>query len=212
MKTVLLTGFEPFGGDSVNPSGEVARELDGAAIAGHEVFGVVLPCVFGRATEELKQLIELRQPSLVICLGMAARRSAITPERVAINLADASIPDNEGQQPVDEPLASDGPAAYWSTLPVKAIVLALQEQGLPAAISLSADAFVCNSVFYGLMHELARRGSGIPGGFIHVPGLPTQAIGGPGMPLEQIVAAVRLAIETALEAGAEVHTPGDTAS
>ncbi len=210
MKTVLLTGFEPFGGDSVNPSGEVARELDGAEIAGHEVFGAVLPCVFGKATAELKQLIELRKPSLVICLGMAARRSEITPERVAINLADASIPDNEGQQPVDEALAADGPAAYWSTLPVKDIVLALEEQGFPSAVSLSADAFVCNSLFYGLMHELARTGSRIPGGFIHIPGLPVQAVGGPGMPLDRTVAGIRLAIETALAAGSATQPSAAT--
>src|SRR5437764_584891 len=104
MQTVLLTGFEPFGGEPVNPSAEIAQQLDGSVIAAHEVIGAVLPCVFEKATPELKGLLELRNPALVICLGLAAGRAAITPERIAINVADAPIADNAGQQPVDAPV------------------------------------------------------------------------------------------------------------
>src|SRR4051812_3146118 len=135
MNPVLLTGFEPFGGDSFNPSAEIARQLSGAVIADREVIGAVLPCVFGRATAELDRLMEIHGPTLVICLGLAAGRAAITVERVAINLADARIPDNAGAQPVDQPVVPRGPAAYWSTLPVEEIVLALRARHVPAELS-----------------------------------------------------------------------------
>jgi pyroglutamyl-peptidase len=198
MKTVILTGFEPFGGNADNPSGAIVRELDGVIIAEHEVIGAVLPCVFGRATAELSQLIKLHAPSLVVCLGLAAGRTSITPERIAINLADAPIPDNDGRQPIDEPIVSDGPAAYWSTLPVKAIVTALLANGIQAEVSLSAGAFVCNHVFYGLMHRLAKAPYFIRGGFIHVPSLPMQPSEQPGMLLVEMIEGIHLAIETSL--------------
>ena len=198
MKTVLLTGFEPFGGDPFNPSAEIARQLNGAVIGGHEVIGAVLPCVFGKATRELQRLIKLRRPTLVICLGLAAGRTAITPERIAINVADARIPDNAGRQPVDEFVVRGGPAAYWSTLPVKAIVVALQARGIPTEVSQTAGTFVCNHVFYGLMHQLVRTQPCIRGGFIHVPGQQTRAADQPGLPLGQMTAGICLAVETSL--------------
>jgi pyroglutamyl-peptidase len=198
MKTVLLTGFEPFGGDPINPSAEIARQLHGTAIARHQVIGAVLPCVFGRASAELQRLVKRCRPAVAICLGLASGRAAITPERIAINVADARIPDNAGGQPVDRPVVRGGPAAYWSTLPVKGIVAALRERGIPAEVSQSAGTFVCNHVFYGLMHYLFRTRSSVRGGLIHVPGLTNQAAGQPGLPLPQMTLAIRVAIETAL--------------
>ena len=131
-RMVLVTGFEPFDGAEINPSQEVARNLNGTVIAGHTVVGALLPCVFGAAIPELQRLLRGHRPALVICVGQAGGRAAITPERVAINIDDARIPDNAGAQPVDRPVVRGGPAAYFSTLPVKAIVAALRAAGLPA--------------------------------------------------------------------------------
>jgi len=211
MKAVLLTGFEPFGGDPSNPSAEIAWQLNGAVIAEHSVIGAVLPCVFGRDILELKRLIRLHQPALIVCLGLAAGRAAITPERVAINVADARIPDNEDQKPIDEPVVRRGPAAYWTTLPIKAIVAALQARGFPAEVSQSAGTFVCNHVFYGLMHYLARARLAARAGFIHVPAvsLPTEVR--PGLPLDQMVAGICLAVATSLELRQNLRTAAGAA-
>ncbi len=195
---VLLTGFEPFGGEKLNASAEVVRVLDGRRIGGCTVQGVMLPCVFGRAKAELVQAIRLVNPRLVICLGQAAGRGEVTPERVAINVDDARIPDNAGAQPVDLPVRKGGPAAYWTGLPIKAIVASLQRRGIPASVSQTAGTFVCNHVFYGLMQALRRR-AGVRGGFIHLPVLPEQAMGTqPSLPLETLVEAVSLAVATSL--------------
>jgi len=139
---ILVTGFEPFGGDAFNPSQAVALALDGRVIAGRRVAGAVLPCVFGRANEVLRRLLRRHRPELVVCLGLAASRGEITPERVAINVDDARIPDNAGAQPVDRPIARGGPAAYFSTLPVKAIVAALLVRRPPASMLQPAATFV----------------------------------------------------------------------
>ena len=197
-RKVLLTGFEPFGGESINPSAEIARLLHGTSIAGHEVVGALLPCVFGASVTELKKQIRMVKPALVICVGQAGGRADITPERVAINVDDARIADNAGRQPVDRAIAGKGPAAYWSTLPVKAIMAALQSRGIPASVSQTAGTFVCNHVFYGLMHGLRGR-KDIRGGFIHVPFLPEQAKAGqPMLPLEKMTEGIVLAIGTAI--------------
>ncbi len=200
---VLLTGFEPFDKDPVNPSWEVARALDGWVCEGATVRAVQLPCVFGKAIEQLDTALLQYQPTLVISLGLAGGRVDITPERVAINMDDARIPDNGGQQPVDASVVSGGPAAYFSTLPLKAIVRDLRAQGLPASVSNTAGTFVCNHIFYALMHRLAKRGdpSRTRGGFVHVPYLPEQAARNPGAPsmaLATQVQALRVLIETAL--------------
>lgn len=200
---VLLTGFEPFDKDPVNPSWEVARALDGWVCEGATVRAVQLPCVFGKAIEQLDAALLQWQPTLVISLGLAGGRVDITPERVAINMDDARIPDNGGQQPVDASVVSGGPAAYFSTLPLKAIVRDLRAQGLPASVSNTAGTFVCNHIFYALMHRLAKRGdpSRTRGGFVHVPYLPEQAARNPGAPsmaLATQVQALRVLIETAL--------------
>lgn len=202
---VLITGFEPFGGEFINPSGEIARQLHGTVIAGHRVTGALLPCVFGEAITELRKQIRATKPVLVICVGQAGGRAEITPERVAINVDDARIADNAGRRPVDRPVRRGGPAAYWSTLPIKAIVRQLRQRGIPAAVSQTAGTFVCNHVFYGLMHAL-RRQKIIRGGFIHVPFLPEQ--GKPSLPRETMTRGVRLAVETALRVKRDMHTSG----
>ena len=208
MKTVLVTGFEPFGGETINPAQEIARNLHGAVIAGHRVEGALLPVVFGAAIEELQVLLRAHRPVLVICVGQAGGRAAVTPERVAINVDDARIPDNAGAQPVDRPVVRGGPAAYFSTLPIKAMVDAIRAAGLPAEVSQTAGTFVCNHVFYGLMHALRRR-KGVRGGFIHVPFLPEQAKAGQAsLSLEDMTAAVAVALETTLGRKRDVRKVG----
>jgi pyroglutamyl-peptidase len=203
VKTVLLTGFEPFGGEVINPSALAVEELDGRTIARRRVVSAVLPCVFGESIVALKRELRRVRPELVVCVGQAGGRAGISVERIAINVDDARIPDNLGEQPIDEPIARRGPAAYWSTLPIKAVVGALNEAGIEAAVSQSAGTFVCNHVFYGLMRTLKRR-QGVRGGFIHVPYTPAQAQaqhGGrpvPSMSLEEIVRGLEIATRTAL--------------
>ncbi|MBI3886124.1 MAG: pyroglutamyl-peptidase I [Opitutae bacterium] len=218
MKPMLLTGFEPFGGESINPSEEIARALNGRTVAGRAVVGSLLPCVYGAAIKELKHLMKLHQPMLVVCVGQAGGRAEITPERVAINVDDARIPDNAGQQPIDKPVVKGGPAAYWSTLPIKAIVQELRKHHLAAAVSQTAGTFVCNHVFYGLMHAL-REHAEVRGGFIHVPYLPEQTegpdsgiAGQPSMPLAKMVRGIELALDTAVKYRRDVRRAGGATS
>ena len=200
-KTVLVTGFEPFDGEPVNPSGAIARALHGTVIAGHGVHGAVISCRFGAARRELDALLKRHRPALVVALGQATR-AEISIERVAINIDDARIADNAGAQPVDRSIVRDGPAANFSTRPIKAVTAALRKAGLPAHVSQTAGTFVCNHVFYGLMHRLHTDPAlaGARGGFIHVPLLSEQAqrLGGFGLPLEVQAGAIRLALSEAL--------------
>lgn len=212
MKNVLLTGFEPFDGQAINPSEEIAREINEATIARHKIVGALLPCVFGAALKELKHQLKLHEPALVICLGQAGGRAEITPERVAINVDDARIPDNAGQQPLDKPIVKAGPAAYFSTLPIKAIVHELRRREIPAAVSQTAGTFVCNHVFYGLMHELALHRPGVRGGFIHVPFVPEQTTDQPSLPFEKMTEAIRVAIATAVDYRRDLKTGGGQVS
>ena len=213
-KTVLLTGFEPFNGAAINPSWEAVRALDGWSGPGFAVVARQLPCVFGTALDVLRESIAGVKPDIVIAVGQAGGRSEISLERVAINVDDASIRDNAGNQPVDTPVAADGPAAYFTTLPVKAIVKALRLRGFPSGVSQTAGTFVCNHVFYGLMHQAV--GQPVKAGFIHVPFLPEQAADRPERPpsmaLRDIVDALRIAVEVAVvtetdtqEAGGATH-------
>ncbi|MYN01345.1 pyroglutamyl-peptidase I [Pseudoduganella sp. DS3] len=204
MKTVLLTGFEPFNKEPINPAWETVRALDGwQGGAGDEAFRVVarqLPCVFGAANAAMSALLDEVRPVLVIAVGQAGGRVDLTVERVAINVDDAPIKDNAEQQLVDAPIVPGGPAAYFSTLPIKAVVAALRAAGLPASVSQTAGTFVCNHVFYGLMHALADR-AGVRGGFIHIPYLPEQAARHPGMAsmsLAQMIEGLRIAVQTSL--------------
>jgi pyroglutamyl-peptidase len=208
--TVLLTGFEPFGGEATNPSWLVAQALHGEVIAGARVVAVQLPCVFGAALAVLQAAMVQHPPQLVLALGQAAGRCELTPERVAINVDDARIADNAGAQPLDAPIVPGGPAAYFSSLPIKAMVAALREGGVPASVSQTAGTFVCNHVFYGLMHALRTR-PGVRGGFMHLPLLPEQAVrlaGQPSLGLATQVAGVRLALATALARREDLHTTG----
>ncbi|TDM09203.1 MAG: pyroglutamyl-peptidase I [Ideonella sp. MAG2] len=194
--TILLTGFEPFAGDELNPSAAIVRHLEGSRIAGHQVHGQVLPCEFGTSLQALWQALDRLQPSLVLCLGQAGGRAEISVERVAINVDDARIADNAGKQPVDEPVVAQGPAAYFSSLPIKAVVAGLRRADIPASVSHTAGTFVCNHVFYGLMHACASR-PGVQAGFVHVPWLPEQVVHRPGQASMSLVLQVQ-AIRQAL--------------
>ena len=191
MTKVLLTGFEPFGNASLNPSGEIVKQ-----ISGENIVTAILPVAYAQSAERLLALIAEHNPDVVICLGQAEGRKEITPERVAINLDDARLADNEGVLRNDVKILADGPDAYFSTLPVKEIVEAIKASGVPAAVSLSAGAFLCNHVFYVAQNRFA--GTKIRSGFVHVPLMDEQAGEFPGlptMPLDQMVKAVRTMLE-----------------
>ncbi|MPM37095.1 Pyrrolidone-carboxylate peptidase [bioreactor metagenome] len=200
--TILLTGFEPFENDPINPAWEIARALDGEIIAGATVRGVELPCVFGDSIAALDQAIARYQPVLIVALGFAGNRSDITPERVAINLDDARIADNAGRQPVDTQVVEGGPAAYFSTLPIKAMTKAMLDVGVAASVSNTAGTFVCNHIFYAVMHRLAHQAApGTRGGFIHVPPLPDMQDKNPsngGMDLATQIKGLRAALHAAM--------------
>lgn len=212
MKTVLLTGFEPFNKEPINPAWETVRALDGweDAAGGFRVVARQLPCVFGAANAAMGALLDELQPALVIAVGQAGGRVDLTVERVAINVDDAPIKDNAEVQLVDEPIVAGGPAGYFSTLPIKAIVAALRAAGLPASVSQTAGTFVCNHVFYGLMHALAGRAC-VRGGFIHIPYLPEQAARHPGaasMSLAQMIEGLRIAVQTSLAVSHDTSLAG----
>jgi len=201
MKTVLLTGFEPFGGERINPSWEVVKQFQQRRICGAEVMVCQLPCVFGGSDGVLNDAIDRYRPSLILAVGQAGGRQRISMERVAINVDDARIPDNRGQQPIDRPVVPGGPAAYFATVPIKAMVKALRDAGVPAEVSQSAGTFVCNHVMYALLHRLAHLPSPAKGGFIHLPYLPQQAADIPNVPSmaeETMLAGLDIAIQTAL--------------
>ena len=205
---VLLTGFDPFGGDALNPSWLIAQALHGKRIAGHRIVAAQLPTEFGASLQRLRALMAAHRPALIVCLGLAATRAGLSLERIAINVDDARIADNAGAQPIDTPVVAGAPAAYFSTLPIKAMQQAIQAAGVPAEISQTAGTFVCNHVFYGLMHRLAtaRGFSGTRGGFIHVPMLPEQ--GEPSLPLALMVEGLRVGIRTALTCDVDLRLGG----
>lgn len=196
---LLLTAFEPFGGENINPAEEVLRLLP-EELAGLHIIKLVLPTVFGDCLHAIDAAIQSRRPDAVLSLGQAGGRQDITVERVAINLMDASMPDNKGLQPVDMPVVPGGPAAYFSTLPVKAMVAAMLEEEVPAAQSLTAGAFVCNQLMYHVLQTFAQEGSRARAGFVHLPYLPQQARVQAldpqlfGLPLEDMERGIRAAI------------------
>ena len=205
MQNVLLTGFEPFDKAAVNPSWEAVRQLDGVQLCeGVQMVSHCLPCAFATAAETLLQLINELRPAMVIATGLGPGRSDISVERVAINVNDARIPDNLGAQPIDIAVVDGGPAAYFSTLPIKGMVKAVREAGIAASVSQTAGTFVCNQVFYHLQHALV--GTGVRSGFIHVPGLPGSSE--PSMVLSTTVEGLRVAALAAWQTQADVVLAG----
>ncbi|MCP1413355.1 pyroglutamyl-peptidase I [Paenarthrobacter sp. A20] len=203
---ILLTGFEPFGNEDINPSWlAVRRARDILRAEGLDVEALELPCVFGESAVTLSQAIGTFNPDLVICAGLAGGRSRISLERVAINIDDARIPDNKGRKPVDEEVVPGGPVAYFATLPIKAALRDLRIAGIKAEVSQSAGTYVCNHIFYALMHFLASRPS-VRGGFVHVPCLPEQVStegDTPSMPLESMAEGLAVVVRTALRTQAD---------
>ena len=192
MRTLLITGFDPFGGGTVNPSWEAVRRLPDQ-IGDYVLCKLRIPTVFGEAAAMAAEKAVEIGADVIISVGQAGGRSAVTPERVAVNLRDARIPDNRGNQPDETPVVPGGETAYFSTLPVKAMARAIEEAGLPGKVSDSAGTFVCNDVLYTLLHRF--RGTGVRVGFIHVPWLPEQ--GTPALPLDDTMRALIAAIEAA---------------
>ncbi|GFZ32068.1 pyrrolidone-carboxylate peptidase [Clostridium zeae] len=198
---VLVTGFTPFGGEAINPSFEAVKALPDK-ISEAEIIILEVPTVFHESIEILDRAIEMNKPDIVICVGQAGGRFDITVERVAINIDDARIADNKGNQPIDEPIFSDGQPAYFANVPIKAMVKKIREAGIPASISNTAGTFVCNHIMYGLMYLIDKKYSNVRGTFIHVPYIPEQVVdkyNAPSMELSLITKALKLAIQAAIE-------------
>jgi len=195
---ILITGFDPFGGEKLNPAYEAVKLLPDT-IATADIIKAELPTVFGKCAKILEGLIEKYQPNAVICVGQAGGRSGISIEKVAINFADAIIADNENQQLTDEPIIKDGATAYFSNLPIKSMVKNIKEHGIPANISYTAGTFVCNDIMYRLLHMIEHKYPKMLGGFIHVPfdtaQTATKADGTPSMPIATIAKGLEYAIE-----------------
>ncbi|MBS4202112.1 pyroglutamyl-peptidase I [Bacillus sp. FJAT-49732] len=211
-KKVLITGFDPFGGEKINPALEAVKQLDGTFIEDIEIIAQEVPTVFHESIKVVNNAIKQHQPDVVICVGQAGGRTQVTPERVAINMDDARIPDNQGNQPIDEPIEEDSPAAYWTTLPIKRIVHEMKKAGVPAAVSNSAGTFVCNHLFYGVMHYLEQNAPNIRGGFIHIPFIPEQTLenNAPSLSLEVIVEGLKTAAVIAAKEKEDIREIGGT--
>ncbi len=198
---LLVTGFEPFGGEHRNPSAEVVERLP-ETIGNAELIKLILPVARGRASTDIQDAVEKFRPDVVLSIGQAGGRAAVSVERVAVNLDDYRIPDNEGNQPVEEPVVPGGPDGYFCTVPVKKMVEAIQNAGIPAVQSLTAGTFVCNHVMYATLHFLEEQDFNTKFGFIHIPYLPEQVANKPGMPsmsLETGTRAVEIAIVSIAE-------------
>jgi len=189
-RRLLITGFDPFGGADINPAWEAVKALPDR-IGDFALCKLEIPTVFGEAARQVLAQAEIFSPDVILCVGQAGGRSAVTPERIAVNIRDGKIADNGGNRPEGDPVVPDGPAAYFSTVPVKEMAAAICAAGLPGQVSNSAGAFVCNDTLYLLLHHYADTGVSV--GFIHVPWLPQQ--GTPSLPLEETVRALKAAIE-----------------
>ena len=193
---ILVTGFDPFGGEKVNPALEAVKSLP-SEIHGAEIHWVEIPTVFYQSAEVLETAIVHYQPDVVLCIGQAGGRASLTPERVAINQDDARIPDNQGNQPIDTPIRLDGQAAYFSTLPIKAMVQAIKEEGLPATVSNTAGTFVCNHLMYQALYLADKKFPHMRSGFMHIPYMTEQVVNKPNtasMNLTDIVRGIEAAI------------------
>lgn len=205
---VLVTGFDPFGGDKVNPAYEAVKLIP-EEVAGAKIIKLEIPTVFAESGSVLKEAMKKEQPDIVICVGQAGGRAAVSLERVAINLAEARIPDNKGNQPIGVKLEEDGETAYFTSLPIKAMMKNIQEHGLPAYISYTAGTFVCNDIMYRLLYAIEREFPNVKGGFIHVPFEPTQVIDRPvgtaSMPIQTIADSLTYAIEAAVKTDIDIE-------
>jgi pyroglutamyl-peptidase len=204
-RTILVTGFAPFGGESVNPSWRAAQRLEGWTCGDHVVAAREIPCAFGHARRALETMIAELTPRILVCVGQAGGRADLSVERVAVNLDDADAADNAGVRPIDAPVIEGAPPAYFATLPVKAIVSAMRAAGLPASLSSTAGHFVCNHLFFGACHLQATRFEAMKVGFIHVPYSLEQGARHPGAPTmatETVAQGLKIAIETTIAAEA----------
>ena len=211
---ILVTGFDPFGGEKINPALETIKRLPDT-ILGAQIIKLEIPTVVGKSLAKIKEAVEKENPDVVLSIGQAGGRSEITVERVGINIDDCRIPDNEGNQPIDEPVVKGGPAAYFVTVPIKAIVENIKAHNIPASISNTAGTFICNHVCYGVAHLAAARtaaGKPMKSGFIHIPFLPEQVIGKPAltplMSLETIVSGITHALEAIVEHSFDIKVSG----
>ncbi len=209
----IITGFDPFGGESTNPAFEAVKLLPDV-IEGCEIVKVEIPTVFYKSIEKLNEVVRRERPDFVICVGQAGGRFNITPEVVAINKNEARIPDNDGNQPSDEVVREDGKNAYFSTLPNKAIIKAMHEKGVPAQMSFTAGTYVCNHLFYGLMYLIEKEFPNMRGGFIHVPFCSMQAVSKkntPHMSLKEIARGLEVALATTVKNKSDIEMAvGDT--
>ena len=211
---ILVTGFDPFGGEKINPALETIKLLPNI-ILGAQIIKLEIPTVVGKSLVKIKKAVEKGNPDVVLSIGQAGGRADISVERIGINVDDCRIPDNDGNQPVDEPIVKDGPAAYFVTLPIKAIVKKLRDNKIPASISNTAGTFICNHVCYGTAHLAAERtaaGKPMKSGFIHIPFLPEQVIEKPAtipsMSIDNIVAGITFAIEAIIENNTDIKLSG----
>jgi len=214
MMKILVTGFDPFGGEKINPALETIKRLPDT-ILGAQIIKLEIPTVVGKSLAKITEAVEKENPNVVLSIGQAGGRSEITVERVGINIDDCRIPDNEGNQPIDEPVIKGGPAAYFVTVPIKAIVENVKAHNIPASISNTAGTFICNHVCYGVAHLAAARtaaGKPMKSGFIHIPFLPEQVIGKPAltpsMSLETIVSGITHALEAIVKHGSDIKVSG----
>ncbi|MDU5108160.1 MULTISPECIES: pyroglutamyl-peptidase I [unclassified Clostridium] len=209
---ILITGFDPFGGENINPALEAVKKLPDT-ILGHEVIKLEIPTVFRKSLEKIEENIKKHNPDVVISVGQAAGRFGITPERVAINIDDARIKDNEDNQPIDISIYEDGENAYFSNLPIKAMVKEMIDNGIPASVSNTAGTFVCNHVMYGILYLIDKKYPNMRGGFIHVPCIPAQAATKPNMPsmsADDITKGLELSIKAVIENSSDIKTIGGT--
>ena len=207
---ILVTGFDPFGGEKINPALEAVKLLPNE-ILGSEIIKLEIPTVFRKSYDVLKEAVIENKPEVVISVGQASGRFGITPERVAINIDDARIADNEGNQPIDERIFEDGKEAYFSNLPIKAMVAEIKENGLPASVSNTAGTFVCNHIMYSIMYMIDKEFTNVKGGFIHVPCIPAQVVdkvGVPSMSVEDISKGLEYALRAVIKNDKDIKTVG----
>lgn len=209
---ILVTGFDPFGGEPINPAIESVKRLP-KEIEGAEIIALEIPTVVHKSLQVIQDAVKKYEPDMVLSIGQAGGRSDITVERIGINIDDCRIKDNEGNQPIDEPIFKDGPAAYFVNLPIKAMVEEIRKIGIPASVSNTAGTFVCNHVTYGVRHMLELEGKGRKSGFIHIPYLPQQVVekvGQPSMALDDIVKGLTAAISAMVKYEEDIKSTGGT--